>query len=70
MSENNGKKNVFKAALEKVKDFFKSIADCFTRVIENVKNMERKNKIILAVISIVVLVLLVVLITVLFVLIS
>ena len=62
MSENNGKKNVFKAALEKVKDFFKSIADCFTRVIENVKNMERKNKIILAVISIVVLVLLVVLI--------
>lgn len=62
MSENKEKKNVFKAMLEKVKEFFKSLPDAFTRLKESIKNMERKNKIILAVVCAVVLVLLIVLI--------
>ena len=60
--ENNEKKNVFKTAFEKVKEFFKNIPDNFTRLKENIKNMEKKNKIILGIVSAVILIVLIVII--------
>lgn len=65
MSEKKEKKNVFKEALSKVKEFFKNIPDCFTRLKESIKNMEKKNKIILGVVTGVILIALIILIIVL-----
>lgn len=58
--ENNKKKNVFKTAFGKVKEFFKNIPDNFTRFKESIKNMEKKNKIILGIVSAVILIVLIV----------
>ena len=65
MSENKEKKNVFKEALGKVKEFFKNIPDGFTRLKENIKNLEKKNKIILGVVTGVILIALIVIIIIL-----